>query len=662
MTQLTNSRLGQELVAYLADQPLPMRVLQVQQSMGGRRLDYATLEYDEAREGLGRGEADRLHDLSLIDQFGGETIEIVRASDERVVHWGKLGAVNIDLDRDGARYHWISRTEHYHFGEPLRGMPNWARFPGGFNGPYTLPEPVAFNPLIAGRPHGNMLRESDGRVWYWLDWRASQTGNALDWNRQPRPEPTGDEVTPRAQGDAWTLAKAVSTLCWTLNGDEAHIANPGYTIDQLELLLRPEEEGEHSPILRDRWLPLGMYLPECLDELLGPYGFEWFVRYQGRGRRSIDFARRGRGLLARVSHQRHGETINVADTNVLRAAIRYDVGARLVNRALVLGAFAQVENTWELKRGWDHALSGTAWRTLAKSAGAYEQQPELQDAWRLWVLGESADRVGLTDIGSDGVEREVLEPEEIEIDLANQDLHGFTQATRFLLPRRHRFLPCIARNDAGDGPAGELGGFRLSYSVDGGLTRRVVQPSTFGDVRILDDRAGIRFEGDNIPLELWKAGSQARLYLTAALELDVRLHVGTSDDASPNPDLVEAVLDVGNRYAFRRILEGSDFYSDVANGTRQSDEVDDWLLMYRFATDYVAAWSQAEVSGAITIDGLDRDFEIGQIVPLILGRNIDLTASRNGLLFPQIVAISWDGPGQQQVLTLTSFRGEVALR
>lgn len=688
---MDRSRLGIEPIVLLDGVQAPMRVLIVEQSAGGGRLDYAHLELDTGNAFLFNG--DPLHDLVLGSQIDNRTCEIVLPLPDgkrKLIHYGKIKALVPQLHRHNAGLGYISRLEPYHFGSPLYGMQILAKFTEGDERPYTLPRTLVFNPVFEDQTIGNRdQRLSPQGYHYFLDPGQSQSYNAKTWNGQTADVAERNRIfddsdlasiSLRPSGEQWTLGHAVTYLCKVLNPDEAFVLNPAEDAAALDLILQPNFFGADSepPVLRDVQIGLGTYLATALDRLLTPFGFAAKLQYTQPGQKPrIAFFELGRGSPLEVGYQRAGEVVNPDNTSMEGFDLRYDVGQRLFNRSLVYGDYPEVELTVELVRAWDSDLDSTDPEDLKKSAAAYALDPALQRVHRDWVLHSDGSYVGVKQAGL-LVGVPLTAPTDlntllsaITISPQQQDAAAIAGAAfpaaaalqaetaKLFAPTRKRFGPCLALNADGS-PAGELNGFRAEYSVDSGETWIVITPETFGTVQLLTREAGLRFDSEDVPELLVHAGHKARVRITATLRCDARISGIAVAASSPNPEPVTHVLDLPQRFFFRTIHSSSTFYSEVRNGTRPSAEWDDRYRIQRFAQELVNAWNQADCDGPIHLDGLDRPAELGQVVAAIQGRNIDLSLNDRAR-YPQVVGISWDIRHQTTTLTLTSFRDEVRL-
>src|SRR5262249_46022790 len=92
--------------------------------------------------------------------------------------------------------------------------------------------------------------------------------------------------------------------------------------------------------------------------------------------------------------------------------------------------------------------------------------------------------------------------------------------------RRRRFLPCLSRSEDGS-PRGHAVGVYVEYSADNGATWQPIDAlsSDENSVQILQRECGIRFNGENVPFDLYLAGDSAKVRVTACVESDTRVSI-----------------------------------------------------------------------------------------------------------------------------------------
>ncbi|MCI0361468.1 MAG: hypothetical protein L0211_23545, partial [Planctomycetaceae bacterium] len=697
-----------EPIVYVNGEVRPeLRCLDVQTTVGGGRLDSATLEFELGLTG------DMYHDTSLLALWGkgplAVNVTIPTAAGERLIHVGTIAQRHINIGEMLAE-RLVSRLEPHHFGVQLLGpeiltASKTTRFtiynpgPPGSDTPletvlqsasgpdgFIIAKDVIFNPLLDYKPTGNRSshRNEKGRH-YFLDLGQSRTNSALAYRGEPEvvdPRVVGEEF-PNSDahlgGGFWTLAQAVYYLCWTLNRDELLIANPPSLTD-LELVLKDVTVGAvvpppgTSPILKQLLLRRGHYLDHYLDTILSPFGFTWGIGLgeQKDSKPRIEFFPLGRSRRPAkdIPAQRRGETLKIEESPAEEIALQADVsGSRLVNSVHVFGGHLIYESTFELSPAWDQAthdaFKNSQPSTISRSSAAYLQsQPTsgIRKFMREWVLNEGGDLVGME--LPDGTKPSKA------YDL-NQHLDLTTAA---FAERRRQFWPTIALGFDGRPAGPHIGGTRIEYATQGEDWAELPEDmSLFGErVLLLPGECGIRFDGELVPLALMAAmtdnglgGDGLRIRITASVMADLQLVGWAIPEASPNPERVNANLYLPGSFEYRKIHEGSGYYRLIRDsGYYRSGERDDTSAAMQYAAQLVQSWNQADCAASIVLDGLDwaalLDFRLGDTIRSISGRNINLqTTASYPARYPQIVGIAYSTEGQALTLTLDSFVDDV---
>jgi hypothetical protein len=632
-------------------------------STGGSRLDSVVLEFVKGREIDIEGEA-------LVDFEHAEcevSVELFNdgaaTGEMQVVHWGMIAAQSVVIDPSGPRRGFISRLEHFHFGSPLRGMRVRAT-PRSVDEddrstdeedqpPKTIlvREAVVFNPDYQGRCVGNMSKAGSIRQTVFVppeQLRISSLGGAVsgaenNLNLEPR---TADGL----EVGFWTLSKAVQMLCDLCNGDQARVKNPNAR-DLDALFGRDETE------LRNHVQPLGKYLPQQLDHLLRPYGFDWNVDYAG-GVRQIRVFARGRGTPGQIKLQGAGEQLDMRKSNAESVDLSADVSSRCLNEITVLGDHEQVEATFELVPAWSKDKDTADIDDLMPSSEKWTKSDGVSTSrvWRDWVLNEAGDYNG----ERDGIRR--------AYDLA--PIIGPCAA------KRRKFEPTITTDTDGT-PFGPQGGVTIEWwDLEGGddgtgSWRPLSDISAEGRaVKILAHECGIRFDGDVPPSEIMDQGinsdtemPKAKIRVTASIRADRRVEATQSFPAPLDPEVNSETVDVGSRFKKRTIRASSIYYPKVVDGQMTSTQLDDTAAAKDLALQLLANWCQASVSGTLTLTGCGYrpTAALGRPISGITGRNVDFrtTADFGEKKYPVVVGLRYDFTNQTLGVTLDTFRGEV---
>lgn len=564
--------------------------------------------------------------------FTGNVIEVFvqRPAGLERVHWGRVSAVRPALSGDGPQFQFLSRVEHYDFGDRLLGPLTRTRRADGTVGTFTVDGEVIFNPTVDGTVRGNRSQQVNAKGAHWfVDVEATYTTGGRAWQMQPDPVPR------------WTLGTAVWHLMWTLNYGELQIKNFTGGLGQLESMFDGQKFEHHR-------LPTGKHLDELLDLVLEPYGYGWYLDLTKGSKPEIQIFRRGDtgADIARVKFQKAGEMLDLSKTNCEEFALAYDVAKNLTNEVTVRADHEYVEVTLELEKGWrkaDDALNVSS--NLNIHSAGYLANPRYQEVWRRWVVNEAGDYCGLRP--------ELTKP---------TDLSGYflTQTKSYVA--RKRFYPCLSQN-ADLTPAGEQHGVRVEIDFGQGY----IPLSRLGEhqpIQVLEHELGIRFAGIEPPRELIAAGDDAKVRITATIRSERRLSYTATPgqgniqfNASVNPQRVPVVIEQPERYHLRRLHSSSTFFSEVAAGTRQATVVDDRPALKSLAERLLAKWNQAQCSGPVVLPGFDEDnYDLGWQVQQIAGRALKLQVHHSEGRSPQIVQIEYDFRGQRTVLVLDTLR------
>lgn len=639
-----------------------LQLLSATRSCGGSRLDTATVSATNQKINRDFWVGFESKVQVAIEVFSNGAFE--------TIHWGMIDVQSVRIGpSEGSMF--TSRMEPYHFGDPLLGMLETT--PGGILGALGVPNfglpdvgelislknseiiaaftgggrtgqrpgendsrtkrlnvsRVVFNPEIDGIVEPNMTEIGVGDLGFgpnlWID-----------------PESTRTEAARKLQGmngdraRFWTLDQAVYTLCRVLNKNQTYVKYP--TFDEIKGPM-----GFAAPRLRNDVLPVGIYLPEALDMLLGAYGYTWFVAHNGRNERKIQIVKRGEGPSKVVSLQVPGSQLQVPASNLVESRIDFNIGS-CRNSVTVFGARRQIEATFELVPAWDPKNDKLDINKLAKSSEEYLNNADYQRVWRDWVLNEAGDYIGLRP--------------------ATKNPFDFSKIFgHAAVPRRRRFLPTItkkAKND--DSPYGAVNGLHVEWSSDGGETWHQLDELVDATVHVLERECGIRFEGELPPIQMMFTEGTAfntKVRVTATVEDDDRLQYTATDlPGSPQGVAAPMVLDCSDRFRYRRIHKSSVLIElDSVN-----DQVDDSDEIADYAKKLLAAWNMADISAVLAVEGLDyRQYLPGDVITKVEGREVDLDAKPRYFLtrYPQIVSMTYDYQNQRRILNCETFREAV---
>lgn len=577
---------------------------------GGQDLDYCEMEYHLGRTG------EHLRNLKVptgwLREVQVRLIDEVTAFPEHCLFWGDIVEQRLRLDaRDETVTVQARLDNRIHFGGPLL---SYAQRDPINSADVEIQEDPVFNPEIDGTIRGNRSELFHGT-----------TGASLFVDPEAVATTTGQSTHGTAP-QRWRLDHAVDWICRTLNPDEEFVSNPVVLDDAL---------FTDAPPVENLRLRRGHHLPDYLDTLLHPLGFDWHVDVFTAGlddvTRRIRIFKLGTGPEREVFWQDVGETRDPALTTLAQFEQTVNV-ADLANKIVAHGSFERREVTLPLYRGWPESEDVLRVDQLDSSKTAGESDYwEHPDAWRLFVANEAGDQR----------ERRTTGPSALQIPSAPPDLSSVF--TRYV-PHRRTLEPCLTRHDDDRGRVPVF----LEWSADAGTTWKEVPPEW--GATLLTDMIGVRFEGHQPPAELWNARASGRLRITGTVVGDARLESTWEDlAASPTGRAVTLFLDVSDRYHDREIVTSGTYRSTIADNAYYTgdftDEIDD---RPRLAT-YVRQAGEQELPAAVTcwltLSGLHVDYAIGDLITKVAGRNISLDRNSDQATAPrylQVRGLRWN--------------------
>lgn len=608
-----------------------LQPLRVEESSGGKRMDFAELVLDPAM-------AKRMEDYSPLNDIGSEIeIEAIKGG---VKHIGIVSQVIPVFSPQGEIYKFVSQTRPHLFGNPAGGVLMYCpQFPpakvdwdpdgtlGQPQGTFKLvDDDIVFNPEIDGRIFGNRhgsLRYGKEQIAIFLDPNSVQT--------------EAGRTLHKGGTASWTLSSAVHYLCWILNPEQLIVRNP-----TLRDLVRTFTDS--VDLVRNVKIDDGDFLTDALDSLLNPLGYHWRLSKE-RGRRYLRFYQRGTGgRLMWLNHQRFGEIFDPLKTNVEAQGVVFDAG-RLANQIVGRGSKLQIEITAELCRGWDPAYDEYERDQLKNTEFTDEylqEEPAIEFAWRRWVLNEGGDYIGtrpeITDQFPPGVKSRL-------------EAAGVLQ---WMVPRRREFKPTLTLKADGE-PIGPTKGIEIEWSSDG----ETWNPAGKWSIELLEKECGILIGSTEIPEELFDAGDTAKIRVTATIETDFRI-TGFAERQGSSPIVapVTAILDLDSQFHWRQVTTLSKYKS----GNRPSLAEDDRDALQGFVESLRDRFDSVDVTGAVTLEGVDQhDYTVGDRVAGIKGKNISFKARKDGAVYPQIAAITYDIEGQRTILHMQRVRETVVI-
>lgn len=626
------------------------------------KLDHATFEFD-----LGHRRIQKLvEDLTFSDlgipttngnlKINGAACNIVGfvGNQTRHYHWGTVSVCEPEVGQ-AETLRFVSRILPTHFGQPLGFQKVWRPQSRTFG---YLEHDVIFNPEIEHHVRGNMRVpvSAAGTTEYpiFCDFHSTRTPTACRFQGVQNQPLTDAARQAEEAPEYWSLVDAVRYLCGECNPAQQFLRNPTTAALRSVLNLAGGEiTAADRGIIKNHHIRRGLYLNEALQALLEPYGFTFAIDYASPTSRFIRIYKKGVGPQKQIRHQARGENVESSKTEADQVALSYDV-SQAVNQITSAGYFTQCEATFELMPGWDPSYDGLEIADLIKDGPDWLDHPERHTVQRLWVLGEDGSYARAWG----------TRPANSAYDLTPifRSVYGADHAE--VPTRRRRFLPMLTLGDDRK-PLGKVGGCHVTWwnpDKDGGAGWDELKSDyPFFACRLLEGQCGILFTGQLPPIFIMDAGAAARVRITATVESDYRIQYQAVRPASSvNPQVHEVFLDLNKRFHFRALHADSEFYSDVQAGERLADLSDGRASIRSFTEALRGNWDQADLSGSITLEGVDRtNLKLGDLVTGIDGRKLNFALNKQvgtGAKYAQIVGLRYHAQAQTTTVILGSFR------
>lgn len=541
----------------------------------GSRIDYAELQWE-----LSESLANREQPASFARMV---QVELPDADNTRL-HLGDYVTEGYRIDQDSESLAATSQLRPYHFGVPVTGYRVWDAIDDVHR---MIADHIVFNPTIDDKTVFNRSNKE----------RSETPGDGFSgylWTHPELADATQGETYQGQTRNEWTLYQAVQALCELLNPDEEFIDRP-LTVD-LDVL-------NDAPPVRNVTIELGTYLPQALDKILIPLGYNHWIDYT-LDKPQIVFFKIGSGDEKELLFPEVDAVLNPAEANTNQLAVTNSIGDSF-NQVTVLGDFEEAEVTVSLYPGWPAAADSIAKADLAKDGSQYATNVT---AWRLWIANEAGDidpatsRLGQTptvpDFGA-----------------------VFTIAT----PHRRTFgepLTYQKQNSIGDNKQ-QRRPIVVEYSINGGSTWLPAEDTW--TIKLCPDQLGVYFDGKAVPSELYQAGSSGRVRVTGTVRSDYRVRGYAAKQAwAVNARTNEQVLFMPEKFQYRfRHTSGS--LGSVLTGT--CDERNDLTEAEDYAEKIRDQNHYAEIDCEFRLPGWHVDYKIGDLITKVAGREISIDAA-----------------------------------
>lgn len=580
----------------------------VVRSAGGKRLDFADLQ---------------LH-LTETHENRTQPADFARMVDVRIPDTaetrffrGDYVTENVGIEADTETLTASVQLRPYHFGEPVTGYTVWD---ASASAEATIVDDIYFNPTIDNETVFNRSNKTltGATALFTRIWTHPETADTAP----------GETYQDQTRSE-WSLQEAVQTMVELLNGSEDFIANPtSYAV------------LSNTPAIRNVRIQLGERLPDILDRLLIPHGWNWFIDYEPDDKPELSIFKIGEGPEKELFFQSRGQTLDLSESNTNRLEITNSIGDSY-NEAQVFGEREEAEVTLPLYAGWPADDDTFTAAELAKDGAEYEGH---ESAWRLYIANEAGDidpavaRPGgtpavpnLGSVFSTATPHRRVLGEPLTYQQGKDD--DYTSGVE-AGDERHVRRPIV-----------------LEYSTDGGTTWQFEEPTW--TVKLCPDQIGIYFDGQDIPTELKNAGDNMRLRITGTVFGDARVGgLATKQAHAVNGREYRQVFALPEKFQKRWRQDSGPYRSALIDSGNDADERDDTTQAQSYAEQLRDQNHYAEVDGEYRLPGYHTSYyQIGDLLTKVAGREISLDAAPAGApdpRYPQImeirVEVGDDGP------------------
>lgn len=611
------------------DNSTSVRVISFKRSAGAKEPDEAILELLLAEN------EQRIVDSNLPTGFARQVaiyvdepaLAATSTNPYTLLWWGEIIGQRLGIDpQGGERVELVAQVRPYHFGEPLQGI---VLHKPGSTERVDTDAPIVFDERIDGVIMPNRSRvefETDALIpAKWNPWVSPESfrSTAAATFQEPANAPTTANPNPVM----WRLWHAVHTLCQATNEDQEFLRNPDFQ-DLLQMFLGTEELKHHE-------LDSGKQLCDLLDDLVTPYGFGWFLKPKfyfggdtdvGLIEDTITFFKHGVGKSVYVDFPRPGDPLDPARANTDRLALLSNIG-ELFNVVIGKGGWIEREVTIELQRGWPADQDSLSVGMLTRSESVEALATPL--AWRLWVANEAGDYCDLRNTP------DVAPTSNEPIDLSSVFGDDW-------VPERMVMQNCLTKTPDTEEKDGRRKLPFLEYH-DGSSWKPV---KNWGQT-LLDNQIGVYFDGDLPPDDLIALGDAARLRITGTLRNPQKRMQAKAErlDSSSNLRDSTLTLDLSDRF-FNRDRQKTGTYTSqlwASDPFSVADTRNDQTALETFVEKVQSVEDAAVIQASFRLPGVHLEYEIGDLLPKVTGRNLSLnrkspTASQKQFL--QILAIT----------------------
>jgi hypothetical protein len=590
----------------------------VVQSASGSRLDYAELDINLTAPLANRTQPANFARMVDVRLPSSPEIKIAR---------GDYVRESISVTMSGDTLSSQVQLRPYHFGAPCKGY--WCKS-GPTSDKVIVQEDIIFNPIIDGivRPNRSSVVIPDS---------ATNSRSAYYFTHPESLDTSPSQARIGETATLWTLRRAVETLMWMLSWDNTETTRAEFietpTASDLAAL---HDSTTTGPQVRDVRIPIGTYLPQALDLLMIPLGYNWYVDYDRAAKPIIKWFRIGSGMGREIKLQAAGAVLNLTDSNCNQFSIENAIGDAF-NEVHIMGDLVRAEVTLPLFPYWIQSKDTLDAWTLQKDGDNYAGN---ETVWRLWIANEGGDwDPAVSSAGRPGGTTSIP-----YFGTLSSPATYYTNGSVFPgVERVHRRVleePLTTSRAAGttDQRPQRLPHF-IEYSTDAGSTWKPAEPHW--SIQILPDQIGIMFDGHELPMELYEAGASARLRITGTIASDKRteyIALAVTGDAV-NGRNFRQVLVMPDKFRRMNRQTTGPFASVLVADNTTSEAVDDSAAMEEHAKAIRDQNHFADVTCEFRLPGWHTLYKIGDLLINVAGREISLNAAPAGASVNRYVQI-----------------------
>lgn len=576
----------------------------VVQSASGSRLDYADLRWN----------------LSAPMENRAQPANFARMVDVRLPSSPEIKIARGDYVRESAQVMQAGdeltaqvQLRPYHFGAPLTGY--WCRSaPTGSR--HIVTDDIVFNPVVDGVIRGNKSSVA-------ITGSAAANREAFYFAHAESLDTSAATAKLGETASLWSVRQAMMYLLWVGSYDANLLTRSEFietpvTSDSLVV----NSALISGPQVRDVRIPLGTYLPQALDLLLIPLGYNWYVDYDRASKPIIKLFMIGNGLPKEINLQAVGSVLNLTDSNCNQFSIDNAIGDSF-NEVQIFGDYQRAEVTLPLYAAWPSAKDAMNEWALNRDG---ENWLGNESVWRMWIANEAGDLAT-----APATPRPGGDPAIPYFGTLGTTAAGYTDGSVFAdteaVHRRVLEEPLTLTTPVSSADRPQRLPHFVEYSTDAGNNWKPVEPHW--PVQILPDQIGVYFDGHEVPAELYAAGVAARVRITGTVQSDKRVASIALKQSGEcvNGRRFQQILTMPDRFQSRKRQNTGPFASVLHSPTAPADTVDHLSEITEYCRTLRDQNHFADVTAEFRLPGWHTEYQIGDLITKVAGREISLDAA-----------------------------------